>query len=45
MLSFDGAFDPQAIEVIRQSLKDLDILDCVPEASELYLPGFVPVKL
>ena len=45
MLSMDGAFDPQAIDVIRHSLKDLDILDRVPEASELFLPGFAPVTL
>ncbi|MDB5568930.1 MAG: ABC-type nitrate/sulfonate/bicarbonate transport system, substrate-binding protein [Hyphomicrobiales bacterium] len=44
MLSFDGAFDPEAIEVIRLSLKDLGILDRIPEAKELYLPGFAPVK-
>jgi hypothetical protein len=45
MLSMDGAFNPQAIEIIRHSLKDLDILDRVPEASELFQPGFAPVKL
>ena len=45
MLSMDGAFNPQAIEIIRRSLKDLDILDRVPEASELFQPGFSPVKL
>jgi ABC-type nitrate/sulfonate/bicarbonate transport system substrate-binding protein len=45
MISTDGAFNPKAIEIIRRSLKDLDILDRVPEASELYLPGFAPVKL
>ena len=45
MLSMDGAFDPQAIEIIRKSLKDLDILDRVPDASELTQPGFAPVKL
>ena len=45
MLSADGSFDPQAIDVIRHSLKDLGILDRVPEANELFLPGFVPVKL
>lgn len=43
MLSADGAFDPQAVEIIRRSLKDLDILDRVPEANELFLPGFAPV--
>jgi len=45
MLSMDGAFNPKAIEIIRYSLKDLDILDRVPEANELFLPGFSPVKL
>ena len=45
MLSMDGAFDPRAIETIRNSLKDLDILDYVPDANELFLPGFSPVKL
>jgi ABC-type nitrate/sulfonate/bicarbonate transport system substrate-binding protein len=45
MLSMDGAFNPAAIEVIRNSLKDLGILDRVPEAKELYLPGYAPVKI
>lgn len=45
MLSFDGAFDPKAVEIIRHSLKDLGILERVPEARELFLPGFAPVKL
>jgi len=45
MMSFDGQFDPQALEVIRHSLKDLQILDFVPETSKLYAPGFTPVKL
>jgi hypothetical protein len=45
MLSMDGAFNPKAIETIRKSLKDLEILDRTPEASELFLPGFAPVKL
>ena len=45
MMSFDGQFDPQALEVIRHSLKDLQILDFVPEASKLYAAGFTPVKL
>ena len=30
MMSFDGQFDPQALEVIRLSLKDLQILDFLP---------------
>ena len=45
MMSFDGAFNPKAVETIRHSLKDLGILDRVPEAKELFLPGFAPVKL
>jgi hypothetical protein len=44
MLSRDGAFSPQALEVIRVSLKDLGILEQVPDASALYDPSFTPVK-
>ncbi|HWK14210.1 MAG TPA: ABC transporter substrate-binding protein [Rhizobiaceae bacterium] len=43
MLSDDGAFDPRAIELIRESFMDLGILDFVPEASEIYTDQFVPV--
>ena len=45
MLSFDGAFSPKALEVIRSSLKDLGIIDTAPEISQLFAPGFQPVKL
>jgi NitT/TauT family transport system substrate-binding protein len=45
MLSFDGTFDPKALEVIRASLKDLGILDSVPPAASLYDGRFVPVAL
>lgn len=44
MMSFDGTFSPKALDVIRQSLKDLGILDQVPEAKELYDANFTPVK-
>jgi NitT/TauT family transport system substrate-binding protein len=44
MLSRDGSFSPQALEVIRVSLKDLGILEQVPEASALYDASFTPVK-
>jgi ABC-type nitrate/sulfonate/bicarbonate transport system substrate-binding protein len=44
MLSFDGAFSPKALEVIRLSLKELGILDQVPEAKDLYDATFTPVK-
>lgn len=44
MLSRDGSFSPKSLEVIRVSLKDLGILDQVPEASALYDASFTPVK-
>ena len=43
--SADGAWDPVAIDVIRNSLKDLGILDFIPEAKVIYNDKFVPVKL
>jgi len=42
--STDGAWDPIAIDVIRNSLKDLGILDFVPDAKAIYNDKFVPVK-
>jgi ABC-type nitrate/sulfonate/bicarbonate transport system substrate-binding protein len=45
MMSFDGQFDPKALETTRQSLKDLAILDFVPATSALYNSTFVPVKI
>ena len=42
--SRDGAWDPVAIEVIRKSLKDLGILDSLPDARTIYNDQFVPVK-
>ena len=45
MMSFDGQFDPKALETTRQSLKDLAILDFVPATAALYNGNFVPVKI
>jgi hypothetical protein len=45
MMSFDGQFDPQALEVIRLSLKDLGILEIMPATSALYNGKFVPVRI
>jgi NitT/TauT family transport system substrate-binding protein len=45
MMSYDGQFDPQALNVIQHSLKDLQILDFQPEISKLYVGKFVPVKI
>ena len=42
--SSDGAWDPVAIDVIRNSLKDLGITNFVPEAKTIYNDQFVPVK-
>ncbi|HLH95827.1 MAG TPA: ABC transporter substrate-binding protein [Xanthobacteraceae bacterium] len=42
--SSDGAWDPASIDVIRNSLKDLGILDTVPDAKSIYNDKFVPVK-
>jgi len=42
--STDGAWDMQAIDVIRSSLKELGILNAVPEAKALYTDKFVPVR-
>jgi ABC-type nitrate/sulfonate/bicarbonate transport system substrate-binding protein len=45
MMSFDGQFDPKALEVIRLSLKDLGISEVAPAISELYNGRFVPVRI
>lgn len=42
--SRDGSWDPKAIEVIRKSLKELGILETLPDARTLYNDQFVPVK-
>jgi NitT/TauT family transport system substrate-binding protein len=43
--SADGAWDPEAIDVIRASLKELGILPTVPDAKTIYNDKFVPVRL
>jgi len=42
--SLDGVWDPEAIDVIRLSLKELGILPAVPDAKALYTDRFVPVR-
>jgi ABC-type nitrate/sulfonate/bicarbonate transport system substrate-binding protein len=42
--STDGAWSPVAIDVIRHSLKELGILNTVPDAKTIYNDQFVPVK-
>jgi len=43
--SLDGAWDPVAIDVLRNSFKELGILDFVPEAKTIYNDKFVPVRI
>ena len=42
-LSDDGTFDPKAVQVLKQSFVEMDILKTVPTDSELYTAEFVPV--
>jgi ABC-type nitrate/sulfonate/bicarbonate transport system substrate-binding protein len=42
--SSDGSWSPAAIDVIRQSLKELGILARLPDAKTIYNDVFVPVK-
>jgi ABC-type nitrate/sulfonate/bicarbonate transport system substrate-binding protein len=42
-LESDGHFDPQAIEVLKNSFVDMGILDKKPSTEELITTKFVPV--
>jgi NitT/TauT family transport system substrate-binding protein len=42
--SADGAWDPEAIDVIRASLKEVGTLPTIPDAKALYNDTFVPVR-
>jgi ABC-type nitrate/sulfonate/bicarbonate transport system substrate-binding protein len=42
--SSDGAWSAAAIDVIRHSLKELGILNTIPDAKTIYNDAFVPVK-
>lgn len=44
MMSEDGAFDPQAIEVLKDSLVEMGMLDKKPTTDQLLTTQFVPVK-
>ncbi len=43
-LSNDGVFDPKAVQVLKQSFVEMNILKTVPPDSELFTTQFVPVK-
>jgi len=42
-LSNDGTFDPKAVQVLKQSFVEMNILKTVPPDSELFTTQFVPV--
>jgi NitT/TauT family transport system substrate-binding protein len=44
-MSSNGAWDPQAVRVVAQSLKDLGLADTVLDAKAMLNSQFVPVKL
>ncbi|HLI20028.1 MAG TPA: ABC transporter substrate-binding protein [Stellaceae bacterium] len=44
MLSDDGAFDPEAMKVLKESFIDMGILDKVPSDDEILTTKFLPVK-
>jgi len=43
-LSPNGAFDPASVAAVAASLKELGILDSVPDPKTLYAKRFVPMK-
>ena len=44
-LSANGGFDPASVAAVAASLKELGILDGVPDPKTLYTTRFVPVKI
>ncbi len=44
MLEDDGNFDPKAIEVLKQSFVDMNILTTKPSDDQILTTAFVPVK-
>ncbi len=44
MLSADGSFDPEAVEVLKASFVDMHILDEKPNNDQLFTTKFLPVK-
>jgi ABC-type nitrate/sulfonate/bicarbonate transport system substrate-binding protein len=44
MLTTNGVFDPQAVEVLKQSFTEMGTLDHKPRNDELFTTQFVPVK-
>jgi NitT/TauT family transport system substrate-binding protein len=44
MLSTDGTFDPEAMDVLKESFVEMGILDTKPRDDQLLTTQFVPVK-
>lgn len=44
-MSKDGALDPASVEAVAKSLKELGIMDTVPDPKTIYNAKFVPVKI
>ncbi len=44
MLSSDGTFDPEAIEILKDSFVEMGILDAKPRTDQLLTTQFIPVK-
>jgi NitT/TauT family transport system substrate-binding protein len=44
MLSRDGVFDPEAVEVLKESWVEMGILDAKPNNDQLFTTQFLPVK-
>ena len=44
-MSLDGAFDPASVAAVAKSLKELGIMDTVPDPKTIYTAKFVPVKI
>jgi hypothetical protein len=44
-MSSDGAWDPASVEAVAKSLKELGIMDTVPDPKTIYNAKFVPVKI
>ena len=44
-LSDDGAFDPEAVDLVRKAMVSFGVVDTEPPVKGLYDPEFVPVKI
>jgi hypothetical protein len=44
-LSNNGVFDTQSVAAVAASLKELGIMDSVPDPKTLYTTRFTPVKI